>query len=337
MNKIINKIASDLGIYRFREETVIEYKCRVLYSAMASWIKAIALDQPVGTREECIIGVSRRHIYVRSCEVFNSLMGIFPETSYWFELDSANIHPVNIIRERLINHEDLLNVGFDTNLSLASAHSCQLTSQYESVYGKVLGDGVIYSGITTLLKAKADTSTEIERLPFVSIEDFMKKALWIPMALDSLEPMYFDPTHYAKNNYSAWKNTLPNCKSKTVLARIQINNATYEYYLLKPEMNLMHKIDPFLQGQGYHTLIMYELRKRENNNVIATAVKYNDHVRITLYTHLPTRERILLESYAWPYHRIDDKLCWIMYDYIWEYIKPYFELLGMQIMEERHG
>ena len=42
----------------------------------------------------------------------------------------------------------------------------------------------------------------------------------------------------------------------------------------------------------------------------------------------------MLESYAWPYNRINDMLCWTMYDYIWNYIKPHFESIGIRIVEE---
>lgn len=337
MDEIIQKMSSDLGIHQLNEEAIAHYECRVIYSAMASWIKAIALDQPVGSLEDGVVGVSRRHINMRSQEVFDSLMGIFPETSYWFELDNTENHPVNLIRERLINHEDLLNAGFDTNLSLSYIHSIPLSSRFETVYGKVLDVGKLYSGISMIHEVDIDPPIMQVKAEFPTIKEFAKRVCWEPMSLDKLEPTYFDPANNAKNNYSAWKDTLPDCKSEIFLARIQINKIGYEYYLLKPEKRLMHKIDPFLQGQGYHTMIMYELRKEANNSVVVSFANYNDHIRIRLYTHLPIRERILLESYAWPYHRIDDKLCWIMYDYVWEYIKPYFERIGMQILEEKHG
>lgn len=45
----------------------------------------------------------------------------------------------------------------------------------------------------------------------------------------------------------------------------------------------------------------------------------------------------MLESYAWPYNHINDKLCWIIYDYIWNYVKPHFEMIGIQIVEETYG
>lgn len=79
---------------------------------------------------------------------------------------------------------------------------------------------------------------------------------------------------------------------------------------------------------------MYELRKEANNCVVAIAKNFGDHIHLQLFTHLPTNERIMLESYAWPYNRINDMLCWTMYDYIWNYIKPHFESIGIRVVEE---
>lgn len=79
---------------------------------------------------------------------------------------------------------------------------------------------------------------------------------------------------------------------------------------------------------------MYELRKEANNCVVAIAKNFGDHIHLQLFTHLPTNEQIMLESYAWPYNRINDMLCWTMYDYIWNYIKPHFESIGIRVVEE---
>jgi hypothetical protein len=157
------------------------------------------------------------------------------------------------------------------------------------------------------------------------------------MSSEINEWMFFNPTHKSKNNYSAWGNSLPNEFNEIVLCRMPINKNGYEYYLLKPQSNLMHKIDPFLKEQGVHIRIMYALREMANNSVIAKITRYSDHIYLKLFAHLPTKEQILLESYAWPNCHINDKLCWTMYDYIWEYIKPHFQTIGIKIVEEKHG
>lgn len=334
MNSIINKMATDLGIYRYHDEEITAFKCRVIYSAMSSWIKAIAMDQPIGSKENHLSGVSRRHIYERGNAVLESLIKMNPETSSWFDFEDTKENPVVIIRNRLLNHGDLLNEGFDTNLTLPIVHRKHFISGYDTIYGEVLGKSIIYSGISALCNNNVKIQADISESPEEWLNDFLKNIWWSPIPSEMTELVCFNPAHKSRNNYSAWDNSSPNVSDEIVLGRVTINNNGYEYYLLKPKSRLMHRIDPFLQEQGYHIRIMYALRKKVNNSVIAIIKNYGEHLYLKLYTHLPANERKLLESYAWPYNRINDRLCWTIYSFVWDYIKPYFESIGIQIAEE---
>ena len=238
------------------------------------------------------------------------------------------------IRNRLLNHGDLLNEGFDTNMALSIKHRKQFISGYDTIYGEVLGENIIYSGISVLCKNDFTKQSEVSENSEEWLKEFLKSLWWTVIPSEMNELMYFNPAHKSKNNYSAWDSSLPNVIDEVILGRLMINKNGYEYYLLKPKSNLMHRIDPFLQQQGYHIKIMYALRKKENNSVTAVIRHYSDHFYLKLNTHLPTSERLMLESYAWPYNRVNDMLCWTMYGSIWEYIKPYFESLGLRIVEE---
>ena len=103
-DKTVDQISSDLKIHRFTEETVQLFECRVLYSAISCWIKAIAMDCPVSSRDGGGSGVSRRHIFDRSSSIIEIMCKMFPETKEWFFCGKD--HPSN--------HGDLLNEGFDT-------------------------------------------------------------------------------------------------------------------------------------------------------------------------------------------------------------------------------
>lgn len=334
MNSIIDKISADLGIYRYHDEDLTAYECRVIYSAMSSWVKAIAMDQPIGSKENHLSGVSRRHIYERGNAVLESLIKLNPETASWFENEDTDENPIVIIRNRLLNHGDLLNEGFDTNLALSISHKERFISGYDTIYGEILGKSIFYSGISTLCNNNATMQSELYKNAEDWLKCFYKKIWWSAIPSEMNELMYFNPAHKSKNNYSAWNSSLPNVSDEIILSRLTINKNEYEYYLLKPKSKLMHRIDPFLQEQGYHIRIMYALRKIVNNSVTAVIKHYSDHIYLKLNTHLPTSERIMLESYAWPYKRINDNLCWTMYGFIWEYIKPHFESIGIRIVEE---
>lgn len=334
MNSIIDQMAADLGLKSYNGEEMTSFKCRVIYSAMSSWVKAIAMDQPIGSKENHLLGVSRRHIYERGNSVLESLIKLNPEIAPWFNTEDGDENPVVIIRNRLLNHGDLLNEGFDTNLALSITHRKQFISGYDTIYGEVLGENIIYSGISTLCKNDFATQSEVSESAEEWLKEVLKNIWWSVMPSEMNELMYFNPAYRSRNNYTAWDNSLPNVSDEVIIGRLTINKNGYEYYLLKPKSKLMHRIDPFLQEQGYHIRIMLALRKKANNSVVAFAKSYSDHIYLKLSTYLPIKEQIMLESYAWPFNRINDMLCWTMYGCIWDYIKPYFEALGIRIEEE---
>lgn len=327
-------MAADLGFTSYEGEDTTSFKCRVIYSSMSSWLKAIAMDQPIGSKENHLSGVSRRHIYERGNAVLESLIKMNPETAPWFSIEDSEENPVVIIRNRLLNHGDLLNEGFDTNLALSIAHKKQYVLGYDTVYGEVLGENIIYSGIATLCKNEFTKQLEVSESSEEWLKGFLKSVWWTAIPSDMNELMFFNPVHKSKNNFTAWDSSFPVVSDEVILGRLTINKNGYEYYLIKPKSKLMHKIDPFLQEQGYHIRIMLALRKKANNSVVAIAKNHSGYIRLKLSTHLPTKERIILESYAWPINRINDMLCWTMYGFIWEYIKPYLEALGIRITEE---
>lgn len=334
---MIDKIAMDLGICRFAEESLTQFKSRVIYSAMACWMKAIALDRPVGYQGKTLSGVSRRHIYDRSHTILETIIKMFPELNDWFDLSMDSDDPVNLIRTRLINHGDLLNAGFDTNLALSSVHSKQITSNIETVYGKMIDDGLQYSGVATIRNKEAsDYITKIENV-CEWMQSYLKDASWSHDLPGQSQLQFYNPLSTSKNNYAAWQESAKSATDKIALVRTALNKNSYSYYIFRPKEKLIHRIDPFLQEQGFHIRVMCALRSQLKNNTASIVTNFSDHIKIQLNALLPLQESIILESYAWPVRRINDKLEWIMSIPVWGHIKPYIEALDIQITEEEHG
>ncbi len=344
-DEIIEKMASDLGIRCFSGEEPSRYKCRVIYSAMASWLKAISLDQTFTSAEANYSGVSRKYLYERSRAVYGAICKMFPEITGWFEpqedkKEAQKIHPMILLRTRLVNHGDLVNAGFKTNFALSPRRSIRLTSKLESVLGNTLGSGLCYAGVAMVRNSKINYNEETLETAQDWLNAFLHDAWWSKIDLGLLNTsswQYFNPSIRAKNNYSAWQSSPPDATNGVTLARTSINNNSHEYYLLKSGKLLSHKLDPFLKERGYHIRLMYALRERVNNSVVATAKKDNDHVFLQLNARLPANESALLQSYAWPDRNIHDKLWWHMSVAIWDYIKPHIESLGIMIQEKKHG
>ena len=334
---MLDRIAQDLGINKYEEELMLQYKCRIIYSAMACWIKAIALDRFAVNQEKDFTGVSRRHIYERSQTILKTLIKMFPEIGPWFDLSENNDNSIKLIITRLINHGDLLNAGFETNLALSAVHTDRISSGVEAVYGKIIDSNIKYSGVSSIRYNKVDNyllSLENVKNWF---QTFLKEALWSRDLPNSNLLEYFNSYSLVKNNYEAWQKSMYNIKGKVVITRISTNNNSYTYYLLKPKEKLVHKIDSFLQKQGFERRVMYALRSYANNKAEAKIVKYNNYIKVRLNALLPLKESVLLESYAWPVRKINDKLEWVMDYSVWEYIRPHIEALDIKITEESHG
>lgn len=334
---IIDRMASDLGISHFQEETLIEYESRVAYSAMASWIKAITMDQPVGSKETGFVGVSRRHVYERSRSILDTICKMYPELAGWFGLSEAQEDPTILMRTRLLKHGDLLNEGFDTNIALSYPYSVQIASGLETVYGQILGKNLEYAGIATIRQNDIELSSEKMAGTEKWICGFLNEVWWSSKFPDMSEWQYFNPLIPAKNNYSAWQDSPPEPVYGVFLARAVVNKYSYEYYLIKAKVRIFHKIDTFLQEQGFHIQLMYALRVGAQNMSEAHIKVYDSHVKLQLNAYLPKEASSLLESYAWPTRHVNDKLGWTMTPVIWSFISPHIEQLGIKIMEDNDG
>ncbi len=328
---ILKDMASDLGINQFEKESQFQFKIRVIYSAVACWIKTITLDRSTGSDNNANWGISRRHLYDRIHEVFEAIKGVFPDIEEWFTCQNPNEHPTEIIRERLINHGDLLNAGFETNIALSSSRNELVLPELEVVYGKTLESNIQYVGISTVRKS-TDT-TVIDSLTSITgwFNDFVKEAWWSSALPDMSILQYFNPKCHSRNNYSAWQDSQIN--NDIVLSRTTINENGYEYYLFKNNYTLCHKLDPFLQSLGYHIKIMYALRSTSANRIKAIVHHYKDHIVLKLNAYLPVKEMSLLESYAWPLNSINDKLNWIIINSIWEYLEKFLTAIDIDLVE----
>ena len=62
-NEILVAMASDMKITKYESESDAQYTQRVLYSALACWIKAATLDRDIS--KPASVGTSKKHIKKR--------------------------------------------------------------------------------------------------------------------------------------------------------------------------------------------------------------------------------------------------------------------------------
>ena len=332
-DRILYAMAVDLGIFKYENESESQYCNRVLYSAMASWIKAVALDQPVTSGQMDNPGVSRRHIFDKCTTILNEMLKRFPESKPWFESEKTQESPIAFLLSRLLRHGDILQVGFETNLILVGRNATILSDRVKCRRGEVLSEGTFYSGIAMLQKVQKSEIFEPEAVKetIVWFEDYIKSAWWKETEIDD-NVQYFNACKRSKNNHLCWQTECPDPVKGVWLIRRTIYKNSYEYFLIRKDEGLYkHQIDPFLQEMGEHRRFMIAMRYMANNAVPVQAERYSDHISLKLRIHLPQKESTLLETYAWPHNAIADRLEWDMDEEVWGFIKPHLYHLGLNL------
>lgn len=336
--EIIAAMATDMNIKKFHNETDMQYVPRVLYSAIACWMKTIALDRSV-YNNSVSTGVSKKHMFEKTVRILSSFLQRFPEAKYWFYLDENHEDPIHLLRRRLMQNGDLLPVGFNTDIVIAPESISSICSGVNQIKGVVLDSGVFYSGVSTLSKDAKVESANIEVSVVEWLDDFCTTAWWENGLIKNETVEYFNSAKNVRNVHSCWQNNEVGFTQDIRLVRITINKNMYEYYLerRKNEKIQHHKIDPFLTELKEYRKIMFALRKKAGAPLPAKITIFDDHAVLNIWAYLPYETRNFLEAYAWPSRNISDVLEWIVPLCLVEETVKKLDSLGMIVTEENHG
>lgn len=342
-DRLLRKMAEDMKIFPYKNEHYFDYESRLIYSAMASWIKAVCMDQSVlaqAVQSDNAEGVSKKHVLNKCRPILSELLCRFPNSKTWFEIhDKKYDDAVDFLRSGLMSCGELINVGFNTNLVLSKREQCQLTPTLARCKGTVLHPSCFYSGIAVLATTPPEEGFVPEK-PLSAKQwflEYIKNAWWKPETVMEDAVNYFNPYYNSKSNAYSWQDTPPKPVNGTILMRRSVNKYDREYVLYRPLDKTIHRIDPtFKEYREYRRIIM-GMRAIADNPVPLLATCFEDHVTVSLNVHLPRKEFLLLKTYAWPQSGITDKLKWNMSASVWEYLKHYFAALEMSVTEEHYG
>ena len=270
----------------------------------------------------------------------DELLKRFPSTKAWFEIhDKHYKNAVEFIRSSLLSSGELVNVGFDTQIALAKQEQQPLTPVLKRCKGIVLDPNCFYSGIAALAQTAPKEDFQLEQL--ISAKEwfleYIKNAWWKPESSDREAVSFFNPYYRSKSNAYSWQDMPPKPVKEIVLFRRIINKYDREYVLYHTIEKKIHRIDPVFKDFREYRRIIMGMRAFADNPVPMTATHFADHTAVSMNVHLPRKEFLLLKTYAWPQRGIMDKLNWNMPHIVWDYLKPYFLSLDMQITEEKHG
>lgn len=335
---LLHTAALDLGITRYCAESEAQFNNRVLYSAMACWIKAACQDRPVAG--DCTEGVSRRHIHDKCNRVLSAFLRRYHSCEPWFFPKNTDDDAVGLLRSRLLRHQELLNVGFNTNVTLSATSYVGLSADLAVIHGMLFSPGARYDGVAlTRQPISAENIITSEITPVgLWFDTYVKTAWWEPFDWSSQEGLeYFNARKITSSLHKCWETFMPKVKDDYLIVRRPENVGSREYLILNTQNNTMHRVDPAIKEFGEHRRFMFGLRAAANNPVPGQITKFQDHVHLKMWAYLPAKEAQLLETFAWPHNSINDRLEWDMSIPVWNYIAPFLSALGMAIREETHG
>ena len=338
--QMIAAMSKDLKINKYSTETQAQFETRVIYSAIASWMKASALDRPLASKTSKEPGVSKRHLLDACSTVLQEYLCRFPASQAWFLPETNSEDPVSIIRQRLYQSGDLTNIGFKTNVVLSENTALPLTESLVQILGIIFDGHVRYTGVAAIMNTQmaplADNGTaEVASTWFAN---FVKTAWWTPSSSDEAVE-YFDPYKRVNSFSSGWQTKRPESVLGFTIKRRVINKMSYEYIIEKNinGRSYSHRLDPYLQKTHEYRRILFALRKMAHNPVSITVDAFQDHVHLKMRVYLPDKEQSFLETFAWPHHSIIDRLEWDIDTDAWAYIRRKLLCLDVELEETRHG
>lgn len=229
-DQLIKNIRNDLKISQYDGEDRTNYYCRILYSAIAEWLKMSILDK---TNENSKYK-SKLYLRLRGEEILKSFLQIFPECYDYFykDSDSSTKNPINIIREKMISNGELIETNEGITLPSGKIHIPN--SSYIRIVG-VTYENVFSSGITKLKNEIYEIETKQVKLNNENFfKTYFKKMKWdILSTFDDFE--YINPK-LNKPPYKCWQ-SVDSLKEHTIhLSRLYVNDYLYDYYWIKKSL-----------------------------------------------------------------------------------------------------
>ncbi|WP_312645439.1 hypothetical protein [Hydrogenoanaerobacterium sp.] len=329
-NTLLSKIAQDLNIIQFIEETQNLYTSRVIYSALAAWMKVIPLDGYDGNN--LTSSVTKKYHTERSKEVLDEILCFFPEVRCWFydaESSQDNNFPLHSIQELLVVSNEL----FIDDMSNRICAVAQTVKRNSVILADNIDISEHYNGVCCLSPKRPFVYDN----KFIDSSEFFNNLIeCMPFSADNwnVEKEYFDPSIRTTTFYKSWVDKPP--KQKYYISRIETGIKQYRYFVetQKNGKCLSSKLNDFFVESGNLKRVLLYLRSVENNPLVIKAFCYKDHVKVNRnITSLPYPEEYMLRFLGWPIHSISDRLNYVYNKEVWSQIRRIIENLMIDIDE----
>ena len=337
---IINEINNDLKLYKYKEEDYILYKSRVIYSALAKWIRISTLNCDILEDEEVNIGQSRKKLSNKAKIFLDNIIEIFPEINEWFYPKGIKESPESLIIDRLKNSGEIINSGFNTYLALPNYEECIISDKVKVCRGIESKEMHTYTGLSQLKLLKGNYKVDKSELfEFYGIENQTSIDIWKKYIKNIEWRKRQDTSYYIFNKdsnvnfYNSWE-----CNYKLKDGEISIYKENHlDFGVIKKVNNNIYtsQFPSCLVDEYEIRRFMYGLKSEVNNSSVAyyRYLNIKNAVELNLTSALPNHENNILLALGWPKKSIQDTTNLIFSIHVWEFIKLILENLNIVVRE----
>jgi len=341
-NLLHQKIAQDLNIEQFKNEEEECYGNRLIYSAVAAWIRTALLgksysDISVDTAE---LSIDVMHLLTRIEPIAEALMSAILHADKWFgdvTEDSKGSVCVKRILDYMKDCDEIAVLSDRRRLTVVPQrvfHFGDCSVNRGGVHWQIENRSLQTIGLGRWgpkTQESAGALIEELRIPGFQVEqwidELIKDAPW-----SSRKPvgdfMLFTPQTGAWHRNS-WKSSNI---SEIMQGVYLIKNSIGAYSLLLKSGNLIKSVlfDGWYEREREICRIMYALNLRSGKPASFEVEIFDDYVITHIHSRLPRAEEKLLLLSSWPYRTIDDIYKKIIPNKLWPDIKHVLENLGVR-------
>lgn len=335
-NELLSKMETDMRLFRFYDEPEAKYIARVIYSGMAMWMKAIALDG-MNEIDKQPSSISKNHHTTRADCILKQFLAFAPDAIDWFYDDNSldkPLFPIHLLQERLLRSGEIDELGFTNRIMPVLPTKVAITDTLARCKGLHNGIHAQYNGITSVIEEKLDAASKntfVETLDFA--EKFLHSANLTPDT-QSREKEYFDPYVKTDTFYQSWEQKIPECNP--YLSRVETSFQQYHYFVESNENGITKscRIDDYMVASGNLLRLLLVFRSRVFNPISVTITHYPHYFKLKRYVKsFPYPEEATLQAIGWPINSISDNLNYCYHSYMLPVIKSILGNLLMNINE----
>lgn len=345
---LVKQMGEDLQLYKYVDESDIEYLNRLIYSAIAVWMLHILRDRKFEDNYNRI-GVSKKYITRKTSKIITEYSAMFPSFNNFLN-GLTETELAVIIRKNYECAGHIVPVGFDEYVRASSVREFRVTNRFKLIRNDfdILQSKVVGLGVYTENYSKDELLCidKIFYIPKLDAEtwtiEYIKNLKWSNAAKLGENVQFFNPIS-VRTFGDCWMEKFPENSQITLY---KTNNWDYGFARKENSEYIGIKIPEWLIGTENNVCdkifdndvrrFMYGLKAIYKNNAKAKLVQKVDHFELKLLNALPVRELTALKFFSWNKKSFLDKC---NYDYVipFEFIEPVkylFNKLSI-IIEER--